>query len=118
WQKNFKLSSSADGVRGSHGCARRQTLSEKAGRRLLTKLEARMPNKCLAPVDSGTQDDSMITKKYVCILAGATLLAACTQETQYVSRTKATPTPTATPGPKGITPGRPTEGITPAPTPH
>ena len=34
----------------------------------------------------------MITKKYVCILAGATLLAACTQETQYLSRTKPTPT--------------------------
>jgi len=75
-----------------------------------------MPNKCLALGHPGTQHDSMITKKCICIVAGTALLAACAQKTETFSTAK--PTPTATPGRKGITPGRPTEKPTPAPSPY
>jgi len=58
----------------------------------------------------------MTTKKYkyICILAGATLLAACTQKTQFFSWTKPTPTPTPS---NKWEPGKPTEKTTPVPSP-
>src|SRR5437762_193993 len=89
---------------------------------------SRMPNKCLAPGDSGIQHDSMITKKYICILAGASLFVSCyspwtpgpkpnsptpaptTARTQKNKRSS-TEAPVPSPGPK---PNKPTP--TPPPT--
>jgi hypothetical protein len=58
------------------------------------------PKTTLAAVDLLTQYASPTMKKYICILAGAALLAACEQKTETVtpatSPTPTTPPPAAT----------------------
>jgi hypothetical protein len=80
--------------------------------------DSRIPNKCLAPADSLTQHNSMTTKKYICILAGATLLVifqvfGC-KSSWTPGKVTEGPTPTPTPSSKAQ-PGKVTERHTPAP---
>jgi hypothetical protein len=56
----------------------------------------RGPKTALAAIDLLKQYASPIMKKYICILAGAALLAACEQKTETVTPA-ATPAPTAAP---------------------
>jgi hypothetical protein len=51
---------------------------------------------CTCAIDQLKQYASPIMKKYICILAGAALLAACEQKTETVTPT-ATPAPTTAP---------------------
>jgi ABC-type uncharacterized transport system auxiliary subunit len=56
----------------------------------------RGPKTALAAIDQLTQYASPIMKKYICILAGAALLAACEQKTETVSPATS-PTPATAP---------------------
>jgi hypothetical protein len=64
-----------------------------AARYLLLSNILRGPKTALAAIDQLKQYASPIMKKYICILAGAALLAACEQKTETVSPA-ASPTPT------------------------
>jgi len=57
---------------------------------------ARSPKTALAAIDQLKQYASSIMKKYICILAGAALLAACEQKTETVTP-ETTPAPTTAP---------------------
>jgi hypothetical protein len=67
----------------------------------------RSPKTTLAAIDQLKQYASLNMKKYICILAGAALLAACEQKTETVA-------PAATPNP--TTPPPATEMTSPAET--
>jgi hypothetical protein len=54
------------------------------------------PKTALAAIDLLNQYASPIMKKYICILAGAALLAACEQKTETVAPVT-TPAPTTAP---------------------
>src|SRR6266404_8977743 len=54
------------------------------------------PKTALAAIDQLKQYASSIMKKYICILAGAALLAACEQKTETVTPATS-PTPTTPP---------------------
>jgi ABC-type uncharacterized transport system auxiliary subunit len=54
------------------------------------------PKTALAAIDLLNQYASPIMKKYICILAGAALLAACEQKTETVAPAT-TPAPTTAP---------------------
>ena len=56
----------------------------------------RGPKTALAQVDQLKQCASLTMKKYICILAGAALLAACEQKTETVTPATS-PTPTTPP---------------------
>jgi ABC-type uncharacterized transport system auxiliary subunit len=56
----------------------------------------RGPKTALAAIDQLKEYASPIMKKYICILAGAALLAACEQKTETVAPAT-TPAPTAAP---------------------
>ena len=56
----------------------------------------RDPKTALAEIDQLKQCASSTMKKYICILAGAALLAACEQKTETVTPA-ATPAPTTAP---------------------
>ena len=63
---------------------------------LLFKTFCSFQKTTLAAVDLLKQYASSIMKKYICILAGAALLAACEQKTETVTPA-ATPAPTTAP---------------------
>jgi ABC-type uncharacterized transport system auxiliary subunit len=57
----------------------------------------------LAAIDQLKQYASLIMKKYICILAGAALLAACEQKTETVTPAT-TPAPTTAPATSDMSP--------------
>lgn len=61
------------------------------------------PKTTLAAIDQLKQYACPIMKKYICILAGAALLAACEQKTENVAPAS-TPTPTTAPSTTDISP--------------
>jgi hypothetical protein len=63
---------------------------------LCLKYVLRGPKTALAAIDLLKQYASPTMKKYICILAGAALLAACEQKTETVTPA-ATPAPTTAP---------------------
>ncbi len=72
------------------------------------------PKTTLAAINQLKQYASLNMKKYICILAGAALLAACEQKTETVAPA-ATPTPT-TPPPAATEMTSPAETEAPATT--
>ena len=64
---------------------------------------ARSPKTALAAIDQLKQYASSIMKKYICILAGAALLAACEQKTETVTPAT-TPAPTTAPATSDMSP--------------
>ncbi len=73
----------------------------------------RTPKTALAAIDQLKQYASSIMKKYICILAGAALLAACEQKTETVTPAT-TPAPTTAPATTDAT--SPAESEAPAAT--
>ena len=63
---------------------------------LYLKSIPRGPKTALAEIDQLKQCASLTMKKYICILAGAALLAACEQKTETVTPATS-PTPTTPP---------------------
>ena len=63
----------------------------------------RTPKTALAAIDQLKQYASSIMKKYICILAGAALLAACEKKSETVTP-ETTPAPTTAPATSDTSP--------------